>query len=102
MLDYHVYIMVKLVIMTSDEYALGMIDYMQGVSIVGGCCGTTPDFIAELKKSTTKCHFKRCQTFDSCFKSKQTVILRSGCCLWRTFKSNWEKEIKSSFKRRTL
>lgn len=36
---------------TSDEYALAMIDYMQrGVSIVGGCCGTTPDFIAELKK----------------------------------------------------
>lgn len=36
---------------TSDEYARDMLDYMHnGVSIVGGCCGTTPDFIAELKK----------------------------------------------------
>lgn len=37
--------------MTSQDYALSMIDYMKvGVSIVGGCCGTTPDFIGELKK----------------------------------------------------
>lgn len=36
---------------TSDEYAKSMMDYMErGVSIVGGCCGTTPEFIAELKK----------------------------------------------------
>ena len=36
---------------TSEEYALSMIDYMQrGVSIVGGCCGTTPEFIEALKK----------------------------------------------------
>lgn len=36
---------------TSQDYALSMIDYMKvGVSIVGGCCGTTPDFIGELKK----------------------------------------------------
>lgn len=35
---------------TSDEYATSMLEYMQrGVSIVGGCCGTTPDFIAALK-----------------------------------------------------
>lgn len=37
--------------MTSEEYAYSMVDYMKrGVSIVGGCCGTTPDFIAELRK----------------------------------------------------
>lgn len=36
---------------TSDEYANNMREYMDnGVSIVGGCCGTTPDFIAELKR----------------------------------------------------
>ena len=36
---------------TSEEYALSMIEYMQrGVSIVGGCCGTTPEFIEALKK----------------------------------------------------
>lgn len=37
--------------LTSEEYAQSMIDYMQrGVSIVGGCCGTTPDFIRELRQ----------------------------------------------------
>lgn len=36
---------------TSQEYALAMLDYMnEGVSIVGGCCGTTPDFIEFLAK----------------------------------------------------
>lgn len=36
---------------TASEYAKSMIDYMnRGVSIVGGCCGTTPDFIEELHK----------------------------------------------------
>lgn len=40
---------------TSEEYALEMLDYMNnGVSIVGGCCGTTPDFIRELKKIAPK------------------------------------------------
>lgn len=36
---------------TASEYAKSMIDYMnRGVSIVGGCCGTTPEFIEELHK----------------------------------------------------
>lgn len=39
----------------SEDYALSMVDYMKnGVSIVGGCCGTTPEFIAELKKVALK------------------------------------------------
>ncbi len=37
--------------MTPQTFASQMITYMQeGVSIVGGCCGTTPDFIATLKE----------------------------------------------------
>lgn len=36
---------------TSEEYASNMLYYMEnGVSIVGGCCGTTPEFIREVKK----------------------------------------------------
>lgn len=45
---------------TSDEYANNMREYMaNGVSIVGGCCGTTPDFIAELKKIAPRFVTKR-------------------------------------------
>lgn len=45
---------------TSDEYANNMREYMDnGVSIVGGCCGTTPDFIAELKKIAPRFVTKR-------------------------------------------
>ena len=41
--------------MTSQNYAREMIGYMKnGVSIVGGCCGTTPDFIHELQKVAPK------------------------------------------------
>ena len=37
--------------MSSEEFAKGMLDYMQnGVSLVGGCCGTTPEFITKLKE----------------------------------------------------
>lgn len=36
--------------MTSEEFASGMQDFMNhGVSIVGGCCGTTPEFIQAMK-----------------------------------------------------
>jgi Methionine synthase I, cobalamin-binding domain len=36
-------------------FAQMMSDYMEkGVSIVGGCCGTTPEFIAEVKKIALK------------------------------------------------
>lgn len=37
------------------DYAQAMIDYMErGVAVVGGCCGTTPEFISELKKVARK------------------------------------------------
>lgn len=40
---------------TSEEYAQGMFEYMNnGVSIVGGCCGTTPDFIRAVKAIAPK------------------------------------------------
>lgn len=40
---------------TSEEYASNMLYYMEnGVSIVGGCCGTTPDFIRKVKKIAPK------------------------------------------------
>ena len=36
---------------TSEEYAMSMEEYMRkGISIVGGCCGTTPEFIAKLRE----------------------------------------------------
>ena len=42
--------------MTSSAFVEGMMDYMyQGVSMVGGCCGTTPEFIAAIKK-VAPCH----------------------------------------------
>lgn len=41
--------------LTSEEYASNMLYYMEnGVSIVGGCCGTTPDFIRKVKKIAPK------------------------------------------------
>lgn len=37
---------------TSEEYVEAMKDYMeQGAAIVGGCCGTTPEFIEKLSKT---------------------------------------------------
>lgn len=37
------------------DYVQAMIDYMErGVAVVGGCCGTTPEFISELKKVARK------------------------------------------------
>ena len=40
---------------TSHDYAQAMIQYMNnGVSVVGGCCGTTPEFIQELQKVAPK------------------------------------------------
>ncbi|MFR7589884.1 MAG: homocysteine S-methyltransferase family protein [Longibaculum sp.] len=37
--------------MQSEDFARGMLDYMErGVGLVGGCCGTTPEFIQALKK----------------------------------------------------
>ncbi|MEG0684747.1 MAG: homocysteine S-methyltransferase family protein [Coprobacillus sp.] len=45
---------------TSEEYSESMKYFMDnGVSIVGGCCGTTPDFIAALKKIAPKHVTKR-------------------------------------------
>lgn len=45
---------------TSEEYAKSMVDYMKrGVSIVGGCCGTTPDFIQKLSEIPIKKVAKR-------------------------------------------
>lgn len=36
--------------MSSDEFVLGMKEFMDmGVAVVGGCCGTTPEFIRSLK-----------------------------------------------------
>ena len=40
---------------TSHDYAQAMIQYMNnGVGVVGGCCGTTPEFIQELQKVAPK------------------------------------------------
>lgn len=37
---------------TPEEYVVAMKDYMeQGAAIVGGCCGTTPEFIEKLSKA---------------------------------------------------
>lgn len=49
---------------SSDEYAHDMLGYMHsGVSIVGGCCGTTPEFITKLKaiapQSVTERHVQK-------------------------------------------
>lgn len=38
-----------------DEFADDMLDYVKmGIRIAGGCCGTTPDYIAETVKKTKK------------------------------------------------
>ena len=41
--------------MTPEEYVESMKDYMaRGAAIVGGCCGTTPEFIGKLAEATPK------------------------------------------------
>jgi len=63
---------------TSQDYAQSMIEYMQkGVSIVGGCCGTTPDFIQALNRVkptyVTPRHVKKYTRVSS---QNQTVTFR--------------------------
>lgn len=41
--------------MTPEEYVESMKDYMaRGAAIVGGCCGTTPEFIGKLAEAAPK------------------------------------------------
>ncbi len=41
--------------MSAKEFALGVYPYLKkGISLVGGCCGTTPDFILELYNLNVK------------------------------------------------
>ena len=38
--------------MSADEFCEAIMEYMnKGVAVIGGCCGTNPKFIAELKKN---------------------------------------------------
>ncbi len=63
---------------TSQEYAQAMLDYMQrGVSIVGGCCGTTPEFIYELKQMAP-CHVSKreVKTYTRVSSQNQTVTFQ--------------------------
>lgn len=64
--------------MSSDDYAKEMISYMHsGVSIVGGCCGTTPEFIAKLKAVAPRNVSKRDVQRYTCVSSQnQTVIFK--------------------------
>lgn len=63
---------------TSEEYAQSMIDYMQrGVSIVGGCCGTTPDFIRELRQVAPKyVTSRKMKTYTRVSSQNQTVTFQ--------------------------
>lgn len=46
--------------LSSDDYAKAMLPYMEnGVSIVGGCCGTTPEFIQKVKAIAPQHVYKR-------------------------------------------
>ncbi|WP_028043217.1 homocysteine S-methyltransferase family protein [Candidatus Stoquefichus massiliensis] len=64
--------------MSSDDYAQEMISYMHsGVSVVGGCCGTTPEFIAKLKAVAPLHVSKRDVQRYTCVSSQnQTVVFR--------------------------
>lgn len=63
---------------TSEEYAQSMIDYMhRGVSIVGGCCGTTPDFITALSQVAPKVVTPReVKTYTRVSSQNQTVTFK--------------------------
>lgn len=55
---------------TATEFANQMISFAEmGVSILGGCCGTTPDFIALTKKAASNSYYP-----------KKSVTKQAGIC----------------------
>ena len=61
--------------MSADEFASLMVNYMErGVSIVGGCCGTTPAFISALTKvAPKKVASREVKTYTRVSSSSKTV-----------------------------
>lgn len=62
--------------MHSDEFVEAMKTFVdQGVQIIGGCCGTTPDFIAGLKKQMPSSVSKRnVQPYTAVSSAHQSVV----------------------------
>jgi methionine synthase I (cobalamin-dependent) len=44
-----------------DSFAKDIVQMIKsGVSFVGGCCGTTPEFIRKIKESLKNCEKRKC------------------------------------------
>ena len=56
--------------LTPIELQMQLMHFIEdlGVSVIGGCCGTTPDHISELSKLVNEINVKRRD--DTCLKSK--------------------------------
>lgn len=65
--------------MNSDEFANGMVELVEvGASILGGCCGTTPEFIEKLRKQTGNMKLATRRTPEKRFLSSERQTIEFG------------------------
>lgn len=65
--------------MNSDEFANGMVELVEaGASILGGCCGTTPEFIEKLQKRTGSMKLATRRTPEKRFLSSERQTIEFG------------------------
>lgn len=65
--------------MDSEEFAAGMKQLVEaGASILGGCCGTTPEYIYKLSEATGSMQVIKRQNRDKCYLASERKTLRFG------------------------
>lgn len=65
--------------MNSDDFAEGMVQLVEaGASILGGCCGTTPEFIEKLHKRTEDLKLAKRQASDKRYLSSERMTVEFG------------------------
>lgn len=65
--------------MNSDDFAEGMAQLVEaGASILGGCCGTTPEFIRKLKERTDSMTVRECRNPEKRYLASERKTVEFG------------------------